>query len=390
MRVVLSTTGRFHSFDLARELHSHGALQAIFTGYPRFKLRGEQLPQELIHCFPWVHAPYMGFRQRRLLGRRINQWWEYIDKITLDRHVSLRMPECDVFVGLSGSALRSGMEARRRGAKYVCDRGSSHIRVQDCLLREEHALWGLPFDGVDPRVIDREEAEYAVADCITVPSTFNIQSFVDSGVSPGKMRRVPYGVNLERFHPTSAPDAARFDVLFAGGMSLRKGVPYLLMAYKELRHSRKSLSFAGTPDPTFIDFLKRRALWPEGVRILGHHSQEQLRDVMSRSHVMVLPSIEEGMAMVQAQAMACGCPVIGTDHTGAADLFADSKEGFIVPIREPARIAECLQRLADAPELRAQMSEATLARVNEIGGWHDYGSRALSVYASLIGRDWKE
>jgi glycosyltransferase involved in cell wall biosynthesis len=204
------------------------------------------------------------------------------------------------------------------------------------------------------------------------------------------MRRVPYGVNLERFHPTSAPDAARFDVLFAGGMSLRKGVPYLLMAYKELRHSRKSLSFAGTPDPTFIDFLKRRALWPEGVRILGHHSQEQLRDVMSRSHVMVLPSIEEGMAMVQAQAMACGCPVIGTDHTGAADLFADSKEGFIVPIREPARIAECLQRLADAPELRAQMSEATLARVNEIGGWHDYGSRALSVYASLIGRDWKE
>ena len=54
---------------------------------------------------------------------------------------------------------------------------------------------------------------------------------------------------------------------------------------------------------------------------------------MSRSHVMVLPSIEEGLALVQAQALACGCPVIGTRHTGAEDLFSDGNEGFIVPIR---------------------------------------------------------
>ena len=37
MKVVLSTVGKFHAFDLARELHTHGALESIFTGYPRFK-----------------------------------------------------------------------------------------------------------------------------------------------------------------------------------------------------------------------------------------------------------------------------------------------------------------------------------------------------------------
>jgi len=385
MRVVLSTIGKFHTFDLARELHAHGALQAIFTGYPRFKLQNEQLPRHLVHCFPWVHAPYMGLPRRSLLGTRMNQWWEYVDRITLDGYVSVRMPKCDVFVGLSGSALRSGRTASGRGAKVVCDRGSTHIRVQDRLLREEHALWGLPFGGIDPRVIEREEAEYAAADCITVPSTFNAQSFLDSGVPAAKIRRISYGVNLERFHPTTPPDSSRFDVLFAGGMSVRKGLPYLLMAYRELRHPQKSLSLAGAPDLAFIEFLKRHSLWPEGVRILGHLSQDRLRDTMSRSHALVMPSIEEGMAMVQAQAMACGCPVIGTEHTGASDLYEDAREGFIVPIRNFTRIAECLQRLADSPDLRSEMSAAALARVKKIGGWQDYGSQALRTYASLVG-----
>src|ERR1035441_1271472 len=150
MKFVLSTIGKFHTFDLARELHNRGALQAVFTAYPRFKLRHERLPPEVIHTFPWVHTPYMGFAYRGLLGYRINWLWEYLDKITLDHFVSRRMPACDVFVGLSGSALRSGETAHARGAKYVCDRGSSHIRTQDQLLRDEYARWDLKFVGIDP------------------------------------------------------------------------------------------------------------------------------------------------------------------------------------------------------------------------------------------------
>ncbi len=89
-------------------------------------------------------------------------------------------------------------------------------------------------------------------------------------------------------------------------MSLRKGVQYLLQAYARFQHPRKSLTFAGTVAPDFIEMMKRRSLWPDDARVLGHVPQPRLKDLMSRSHVLVLPSIEEGLAMVQAQAMACG------------------------------------------------------------------------------------
>ena len=57
------------------------------------------------------------------------------------------------------------------GARFVCDRGSSHIRTQAALLQEEHQHWGWPLMPVDPRIIEREEAEYAEADCVTVCPT---------------------------------------------------------------------------------------------------------------------------------------------------------------------------------------------------------------------------
>lgn len=383
MKVVLSTVGKFHTFDLARELNAHGALEAVFSGYPAFKLRDERLPKNKVHSFPWLHAPYMAIRPRRYLGHWLTQWWEYLDRVSFDRFVSGRMPVCDVFVGLSGSALRSGLAAQARGTKYVCDRGSSHIRTQEQLLAEEHRLWDLPYSGIDPRIIDREEAEYAASDCITVPSTFARESFLSQGVDARKVRRISYGVNLEKFRPVGAPLVGRFDVLFVGGMTLRKGVQYLLKAYAALRHPNKSLTFAGAPDPNFIEQMKRHQLWPNDAQLLGHLSQPRLREVMSRSHVLVLASIEEGLAMVQAQAMACGCPVIGTANTGAADLFDDGKEGFIVPIRQPHLIAERLQALADNPPLQTQMSQASLARVAHLGGWSSYGREALQTYENL-------
>src|SRR5947209_3353569 len=127
MKVAVSTIGKFHTFDLARELHRRDALAAIFTGYPRLKLKHEQLPRRLIRTFPWLHAPYMVPRLRNALGIRALRAWELLDRASLDLHVSRNLPPCEVFVGLSGSALRSGRVAQSRGARYVCDRGSTHI-----------------------------------------------------------------------------------------------------------------------------------------------------------------------------------------------------------------------------------------------------------------------
>lgn len=386
MKVALSTAGKFHTFDLARELHARNALAGVLTGYPRFKLRQEGLPAEAIHTFPWINGAYMAFPWKHRLPPRVLQQWEHVNAVSFGQWVGRNLPPCDVYVGLSGSTLPAGRRSRRHGIAYVCDRGSSHIRVQDRLLREEHALWGVAFSGIDPRSIAREEAEYAEADRITVPSGFVLRSFLEQGIPLGKMCLLPYGVNLSRFQPVAAPRDGRFDVLFVGGMSLRKGVQYLVQAYSRVVHKAKSLTFVGAPSQELITLLEARGVWPRDAVVLGHVPQPELKALMSRSHVMVLPSIEEGLAMVQAQAMACACPVLATRHTGAEDLFDDTVEGFVVPIRDVDALAGRLQRLADDPAERAAMGQRALARVQGLGGWHDYGEKASAVYHELLAR----
>ena len=125
----------------------------------------------------------------------------------------------------------------------------------------------------------------------------------------------------------------------------------------------------------------------DGINMTGHMPQEKLKEIMSRSHVMVLPSVEEGLAMVQAQAMACGCPVIATKNTGAQNLYVDQKEGFIVPIRQPNIIAEKLQYLADHPDIRKSMSMLALARVREMGGWRTYGDMTASMLKNAMSKN---
>jgi glycosyltransferase involved in cell wall biosynthesis len=164
------------------------------------------------------------------------------------------------------------------------------------------------------------------------------------GIPRAKLRKAVWR-GLRR-RQTIEPSRDVFEVLFVGQVSFRKGVPYLLKAFEHLRHPHKRLRIVGGLQPEMERYFKLHP--PDAaVAILGHLPQSALKDLMNQAHVMVLPSVEEGLAMVQAQAMACGCPVIGTTNTGAADLFIDEVEGFIVPPRDPRAIAERLQLLAD-------------------------------------------
>jgi len=384
MKIALSTQGKFHTFDLARELYSRGVLVSIFTAYPRFKLQNESLSQDLIHTFPWVQVPTIAFPFKQYLPNSMLRQWEHVAATSFGNFVARNLPECDLYVGLSGSALPAGKKAHQLGAKYICDRGSAHIRVQDQLLREEYDLWGMPFSGIDSRNIGREVAEYEEADCITIPSSFSKRSFIEQGVPAEKLRILPYGVNLTRFQKVAEPDPARFDILFVGGMSLRKGVQYLVKAYQKIHHPQKSLSFVGAPSLELIALLKKRGIWSADIKVLGHIPQLELKNLMSRSHVLVLPSIEDGFGLVMAQAMACGCPVIASQNTGAEDLYVDGNEGYIVPTRDADSLADCLQRLIDHPEQREAMAQRALLRVQYLGGWGNYGDKAMEIYSHVL------
>ncbi|MES2391081.1 MAG: glycosyltransferase [Acidobacteriota bacterium] len=386
MRIVQTVFGVFHHFELARELERRGHLERIYSTWPWRRVQREGLPKRLVETFPWLHVPDM------LAGRApvdlawLNDELGYANALAFDRWTDRRVAglgRVDALVGISGSSLRTGTRVQRDGGVFVCDRGSTHQVFQERIVAEEYARWSVERRASDERDTVREELIYAQADAITVPSSVAARSFVEMGVPAEKVFTIPYGVRLEQFQPSGEAPADEFCVLFAGGVGLRKGVPYLLEAFAGLRHPRKRLRVAGPLQEDLRDVLRR--LPSEQVEVLGPLPQPRLAELMSRSHVLVLPSIEEGLALVQAQAMACGCPVIGSVNSGAEDLFTDGVEGFIVPIRSAEAIRERLQQLADEPELQQRMRGAALERVRSIGGWREYGDRWEALLAKLTG-----
>lgn len=391
MKVVQVTPGRFHHFDLARQLYRFGLLERIYSGFPEWKLRahGEDkaLPREKIATFPWVQAPYMAFSKygsRYRATGRLRSAWGLKALTTLDSHVARTMHHCDVLIAQSGCGLVAGTRVRTDGGLYICDRGSSHIRHQNALLREEYARWGQSYEGISAQLVEREEAEYAAAQYITVPSQYALESFVEHGVPRSKLRKVAYGVEVGRFEKVAEPPRGSFEILFVGGLTLRKGIPYLLDAFGRLSHPHKRLRMVGTLGADVKEYLGAHPP-PPGVEFLGHVPQRELKTVMSSSHVLVLPSLEEGLALVQAQALACGCPVIGTTSTGAADLFTDGREGFIVAPRDSQAILDKLEALAGNESLRREMADRALDRVRALGGWNRYGERMAGLLHETVG-----
>lgn len=161
----------------------------------------------------------------------------------------------------------------------------------------------------------------------------------------------------------------------------RKGIPYLLNAFRKVRHPRRVLKIVHGVLGEIRGYLAKAPL--DNVEFHGVVPNAELPAVMSSAHVMVLPSIEERLALVLAEAIACGCPVIASTNTGGEDLLTDGVEGFIAPIRDPGAIADRLNQLIDDPDLRMRMSAAAQARISEIGGWDQYGDRYEALCRSL-------
>lgn len=379
MKVCIGSAGRFHTFDLARQMERLGHIGRLYTGYPIWKVDG--LPREKVRTFPWVIGPMA------LLGRWGIGWFQ--DRMNLlaiesfDRWMAKKLEPCNVFHCLSSFGLDTHRVAKERyGALTVCDRGSSHILCQKEILAEEYARWGIPYRPTDGRIVQRELQEYDSCDLIFVPSSFAYQSFMGKNVPEKKLARISYGVDLNLFKPVPKQDDV-FRVIYVGAISVRKGIAYLLEAIASLNSPRVELWLIGNCLPEARPFL---AKYKGRYRYFGAIPRTELYEYYSQGSVFVIASIEEGLALVQAQAMACGLPVIATANTGAEDLFTDGVEGFVVPIRDPKAIRDKLLYLYEHPEARDRMAQAALQRVKSLGGWDSYGKEVVAAYSSALGK----
>lgn len=384
MKVTQAVFGVFHHFELAHQLHRRNHLQKIYSTWPWARLKREGLPRSLVSSFPLLHTTDYLLNRTGLHSQRLSSKMNVWTALSFDRWTNSRIAPCDAFIAISGAGLLTGRKVQARGGIFICDRGSTHQRYQENVVAEEYRRWNLPQPLNKPHITVREEEIYATADAITVPSTVAKRSFLQMGIAPEKVHIIPYGVRLDHFARTTEPPQNSFEVLFAGQVSLRKGIPYLLQAFARLKHLNKRLTIVGAIQNDMRTLL---ATLPTGnVIFTGVLPQAGLAKKMSTSHLLVLPSIEEGLALVQGQAMACGCPVIATTATGAEDLFTDREQGFIVPDRDTDALTQRMQQIADDPVLQQKLSESAMLRVKTLGGWDHYGETWDRLLHQLTGK----
>jgi len=226
---------------------------------------------------------------------------------------------------------------------------------------------------------DRFDVEIELADHILVGSSFVRESFVKEGISEGKLEVIPYGADTLLFEPaTQKPNADIFNVLFVGQIGQRKGISYLLRAYKQFQGPNTSLTLVGKIQGDGAIFQTYRNIF----RHVDHVPRAYLRDIYQQADAFVLPTLVEGMPLVILEAMASGLPVITTPN-GPGDIVRDGIDGFVVPVRDPNIIAEKLEYLRENPDIRAEMGENARKRALEFT-WEAYQYKADTMLQSWI------
>jgi glycosyltransferase involved in cell wall biosynthesis len=156
----------------------------------------------------------------------------------------------------------------------------------------------------------------------------------------------------------------------------------LLQAFAELNLPGAELWLIGSMTDEIKPFLRK---WGSpAIRHQGPFPERELHKYYSQCSVFCLASIEEGLAMVQAQAMACGLPVICTTNTGGADIVRDGQDGFILPIRDVTAIKEKILYFYENPDACHVMGESALRRVQAGFSWSDYGHKMIAAYRKIL------
>ncbi|MEP0886205.1 glycosyltransferase family 4 protein [Trichocoleus sp. ST-U3] len=304
--------------------------------------------------------------------------------VSLDRHVaSHHLQGLDAVYAYEDGAATTFQAAKQQGILCLYDLPivfyptSRNIQVEEAerfpklapaLDATQEAAWKL----------ERKEQEIQLADHIFVPSSFVQNSLLETGAKPEKISVIPFGAPIDYFHPQPKPDKL-FRTLFVGRVGPRKGVHYLLQAWQELSLPEAELLLVGInefPEGWLDQYTK-------GIRHISSVPHASLNRYYSAANVLVLPSLVEGLALVQLEAMACGIPLITTPNAGGSDIVTDGVEGFIIPVRDVEALKEKLEWCYTHPEELAHMGQAARYKAEQLT-WQQYRLQLASKVQEIL------
>jgi glycosyltransferase involved in cell wall biosynthesis len=217
-------------------------------------------------------------------------------------------------------------------------------------LLKESMRWLLPW------LLNRERS------LVLVQNPDDRSALDDLGIEKERMVLIPgSGVDTDALQPLAEPEGP-VTFGFAGRLLTDKGIRALVAAHSILRNQghETNLIIAGDLDPANPTSVAQEEVeeWSRrpGITWLGHI--ENIVSLWRSCHVAVLPSHREGLPMSLLEAAACGRPMIATDAPGCREIVIDDQTGLLVPIEDPAALAQAILKLATSIQLRARYGNA--------------------------------
>jgi glycosyltransferase involved in cell wall biosynthesis len=321
----------------ARVFQSAGRLEGHYLGTRRGAVGISKENQKL---FPLVGL--LSYAGSKVCPPR-GEWFKVQCFPMFDQWVKRSISEGASVLSSYGYAVESFRKAQATGGITLLDAGNSHLENYWKIVDEEHKRWGeavLPFP---QKWYERGLKSIEMTDWVFSPSSYVSKSFLKQGFPVERILHLPYPVNLQQFSAEgdTAPIDGPIRVICTGGVSLRKGFPYLLEAVRILSkdHEVELLLTEGVHESMKRIIPKYSDLKIEWAPRLGH---DQLGARLKSAHVFALLSIEEGLARTALEAMACGLQVVLTPNTGVSDFVKAGVNGEVVPFGDSERTARAI------------------------------------------------
>ena len=224
----------------------------------------------------------------------------------------------------------------------------------------------------------RKEEELRLADRITCPSQFVLDSIPLEIRHKTPCQISPFGSPpCEPVDFEYSPKDDTLKLLFVGSMSQRKGLADLFKAMKLLKGEPISLSILGQPSMPMEFYRKKFAAF----EYFTPCSNYKVREIMKAHDALVLPSIVEGRALVQQEALSCGLPIIVTPNAGGEDLVEERITGHLVAIRSPEKIAEAICAMIENKNPKEEIQKLCQKKATQYT-WANYAQNIIDFNLS--------
>jgi glycosyltransferase involved in cell wall biosynthesis len=327
------TSSKFFFLGLAEELNRRGLLDSLVIGYPKFKLRHLSIPDSRLRTYPFLHSLIIKFPQLiNHLPIKLKNAIKLLDLKLISKYAKKMAHEKASFIAISsvGHELFSRSDNELPKDVVIC-RASRHIQEQHKILSDASAKWNIVTELPSREIIARELNEYQMATKIIVPSQICRESFIRYGVDSSKVKVVYFPSNLTDFSDQKIESRHEAVLTFVGQVTLRKGVCTLLEALEVLSGTEYKVNLVGPIDSNFKAYLKRTNYDRKHILFHGHQTSATVREMLSKTNIFVMPSLEEGWPMAMMEAISMGCiPLISNAICHLYEL----------PIPDPAFIFE--------------------------------------------------